>query len=58
METYYISCKKYTANENSKVRKTKQHKSMPLSNCAACDKKKSIFIKIRELHYFDNISND
>ena len=45
METYYISCKKYTANENSKVRKTKQNKSMPLSNCAACDKKKINFYK-------------
>ena len=45
METYYISCKKYTANENSKVRKTKQNKSMLLSNCAACDKKKINFYK-------------
>ena len=25
MELYYVSCKKYTANENSSVRKTKQN---------------------------------
>ena len=27
METYCVSCKKYTENENSNVRKTKQKKS-------------------------------
>ena len=26
METYYVSCKEYTTNENSNVRKTKQKK--------------------------------
>ena len=34
METYFVSCKKYTANENSSVRKTKQNRLMFLSNCA------------------------
>ena len=46
METYCVSCKKYTANENSNVRKTKQKRLMLLSNCAACGKKKLTFIKI------------
>ena len=26
METYCVSCKKYTANKNSNVRKTKQNR--------------------------------
>ena len=39
METYCFICKKYTANENSNVRKTKQNRLMLLSNCAVCGKK-------------------
>ena len=39
METYYVSCKKHTANENSIVRKTKQNTLMLLSNCSVCSKK-------------------
>ena len=50
METYFVSCKKNTANENSIVRRTKQNRLMLVSNCAVCDKKKSMFIKIQELH--------
>ena len=57
MQTYCVSCKKYTANENSSVRKTKQKRLMLLSNCTICGKKKSTFIKNQELHNFD-ISND
>ena len=53
METYCFSCKKYTANENSSVRKTKQNRLMLLSNCAVCGNKKSTFIKNKELHNFD-----
>ena len=34
MKTYCVSCKKYTTNENSSVRKTKQSRSMLLLNCA------------------------
>ena len=49
METYYVSCKKYTANENSSVRKTKENRLMLLSKCAICGKRKSIFIKNQEL---------
>ena len=40
METYCASCKKYTGNKNSSVRKTKQNRLMLLSNCAACGNKK------------------
>ena len=52
METYCVSCKKNTPNENSGVRKTKQNRLMLLSNCAVCGKKKSAL-----LNNF-NISND
>ena len=40
METYCVSCKKYTTNENPCARKTKQNKLKLLSNCAVCGKKK------------------
>ena len=40
METYCVCRKKYTANKNSSVRKTKQNRLMLLSNCAICLKKK------------------
>ena len=53
METYYVSCKIYTENENSNVRKTKQNRLMFLSNCSVCRKKKSAFIKNKALHNFD-----
>ena len=39
METYFISCKKYTSNENSSFRKTKINILMLLSNCAIFGKK-------------------
>ena len=55
MKTYCVSCKKYTANENSSVRKTKQNRLMLLLNCAICGKKKSTVIKNKELHNFNNI---
>ena len=48
METYCVSCKKYIANENSSVRKTKQNRSMLLSNGAVCGKTKTTFIKNQE----------
>ena len=53
METYCVICKKFTENENSIVRKTKQNRLMLLSNCAVCGKRKSIFIKNKELYNFD-----
>ena len=53
MEIYLVSCKKYTANVNSSVRKTNQNRLMLLSNCAVCSKK-STFIKNKEIHNFNN----
>ena len=40
MEIYCVSCTKYTANENSSLRKTKQNRLILLSNCTVCGKKK------------------
>ena len=54
MKNYYVSCKKYTANKNSSVTKTKQNKLMLLSNCAICGKKKSTFIKNQEINSISN----
>ena len=47
METYCVSCKKYTANENLSVKKKRKKKKrlMHLSNCAICGKKRSTFFK-------------
>ena len=45
MDTYCVSYKKYTANENSVVIKTTQNRLMLLSNYAICGKKKSSFMK-------------
>ena len=53
METYCISSEKYTKNENSNVRKTKQNRLILLSYCAVCGKKKSTFKKNKEIHNFD-----
>ena len=40
METYCVRCKKYTANENSSVKRTKQNRLMLLSTYAICSQKK------------------
>ena len=45
---YCLSCKKYAANENSNVRKTKQNELMLLSNCGI------FFIKNKELNNFND----
>ena len=55
METYCVSWKKYIANENSSVRKTKENRLMLLSNCTICGKNKSIFGKNKELYNFENL---
>ena len=55
METHCASCKKYTANENSSVRKTNQNRLMLLSNCAVCGKEKSTFIKMKNSTILINI---
>ena len=51
----FVSYKKYTANENSSFRKTKQNSLTLLSNCAICSKKKLAFIQNQELN---NVSTD
>ena len=50
LDTYCVSCKKNTSNENWSVRKTKQNSIMLLSNCAICGKKRLTLIKNREDH--------
>ena len=55
METYCVICKKNAKNKNSSVRKTEQNKLVLLWNCAVSGKKKSNFIKNKELN---NTSND
>ena len=44
MNTYCLSCKKYTRNINPKVIKTKNCRKMMLSRCSICDNKKSTFV--------------
>ena len=56
METYCVSCKKYTASENSHVKWSKK-KWINAFMCYLLPKK-STFIKKQELHNFNNISND
>ena len=58
IETYCASCKKITANKKSSVRKTKQNRLILVSNCTVCGKKKSTFLIKKELHNFNDISND
>ena len=52
METYCVNCKKFTENENSSVRKTKQNILMLSSIYSVYGKRKSTFIKDKELHNF------
>ena len=54
MEPHCVSYEKYTGNENSNVRKTKQSRSMLLWNCAVCGEEKSTFIKNKELNSFND----
>ena len=51
MEMHCISCKKYTANKNSKVRKTKPCRLMLLSNCTICGKKIDFYQKLRTTQF-------
>ena len=44
MNTYCLSCKKYSGNINPKVIKTKNNRKMMLSRCSICNNKKSIFM--------------
>ena len=45
METDCVICKENIENKNSSVRRTKQKRLIPVSNCVACGKKKLRFIK-------------
>ena len=47
VEIYCVSCKKIV-KKNSRVRRTKQNRLMPVSNCAVCSKKKSSSLKIKK----------
>ena len=58
METYCISCKKNTANENSSARKNKQNRSILLSSCVTYVKKKLTFICNKDLSNSNKIWND
>ena len=53
METFCVSCKKYSENEISSVRKTKQNRLILLSNCIVCGKRKLTFMRNKELQNFD-----
>ena len=44
MNTYCLSCKKYTGNINPKVIKTKNNRKMMLSRCSICNNKKPRFV--------------
>ena len=47
METYCVICKKYIANENLSVIKTKQNRLVLSSNCAIFGKKQSTSLRIK-----------
>ena len=59
METYCVSFKKNTGNKNSSVKRSKQNTWMFVSICSVCGKKKSRFIKNKEVNrnLLNNSSN-
>ena len=44
-ETYCLTCRKYTKNNNPKIVKSKNDRSMIQTNCTKCCSKKSRLIK-------------
>ena len=44
MNTYCLSCKKYTRNIDPRAIKTKNNRKMMLSRCSTCNNKKSILL--------------
>ena len=44
-ETYCLTCRKYTKNNDPKIVRNRQNRLMIQSNCANCGSKKSRFIK-------------
>ena len=41
MLSYWLECRKDTESKDPKAARTKNGRTMLLSNCAACDKKKN-----------------
>ena len=50
MEICCVSCTQNTSNKSSNFRKSKLNRLMILSNYGVCGKKKSRFIKNKEIH--------
>ena len=48
MRPHCVTCKKNIVNKNYSIRKTKQNKSLFVSNCAVCDKKNQGLLKIKK----------
>ena len=48
MKLYWLKCRKNIENINSRVSKTSNGRTMILSKCARCDRKKSRFIRNQE----------
>ena len=48
MQTYCVSCKRYTRNINATVIKTKNGRSQMKSNCSECGKKNSRYVSQKE----------
>ena len=48
MESYCLKCKKYTGNIDPKISGISNGKTVILSKCAICKRKKSRFIKNQE----------
>ena len=48
MKSFCLKCKKDTKNINPRVSNISNGKTMLLSKCAKCERKKSIFIKNQE----------
>ena len=48
MLTYSLKCKRNTENVDSRVLKIKNDRTMILSKCGVCSKKKSKFLKEQE----------
>ena len=54
-ETYCLACRKYTKNNNPKIVRNRQNRSMIQSNCATSDNKK--FRSIKEQQAMGILSN-
>ena len=47
-ETYCLTCRKYTKNDDPKIVRNRQNRLMIQSNCATCGSKNTRFIKERQ----------